>query len=69
MNGAVSAALTALGGFAWFLGSVVRWIWEPISNPGEVYTRSENLGDLLALSAIFCAVLPFVALVRYLGAK
>ena len=48
---------------------MVRWIWEPISNPGEVYTRSENLGDLLMLSAIFCAVIPLVALASYLGAE
>ncbi len=68
-NGMVSAALTAFGGFAWFVGPVVRWIWEPITNPGELYSRSENLNDVLVLSAIFCATLPLVVLASYLNAE
>jgi hypothetical protein len=65
----VSAALTAFGGFAWFVGPVVPWIWEPINNPGEPYSRSENLDDVLVLGAIFCAALPLVVLASYLNAK
>ncbi len=53
----------------WFVGPVVRWIWEPISNPGEHYSRSENLNDVLVLSAIFCATLPLVVLASYLNAE
>jgi hypothetical protein len=44
-------------------------MWEPISNPGEVYTVSDNVGTLLTLIAMFCAVLPFVVLAGFLGAR
>ena len=67
-NGAVSAALTAFGGFTWFVAPLVPSMWEPISNPGEVYTVSENLGNLLTLTTMFCAVLPLVVLAGYVGA-
>ena len=45
------------------------WIWEPISNPGEDYTRSENLGNLLELSVVFCVVSPFAALAGFLSGR
>ena len=69
LNGAVGAAVVALGSFAWFVAPLVPWIWEPISNPGEVYTRFENLGNLLRVSLAHCAVLPFVVLAGYAGGK
>ena len=69
LNGASSVAVAAFGGFAWFVGPLVPWIWEPISNPGEVFTRSENVGNLIVLSVVFCAVLPFVILAGYLGGR
>ncbi|HEX6708719.1 MAG TPA: hypothetical protein VF068_00180 [Rubrobacter sp.] len=68
-NGAVSAALTAIGAFAWLVAPLVPSMWEPISNPGKVYTVSENLGTLIALTTMFCAVLPLVVLSGYLGAR
>jgi hypothetical protein len=68
-NAAIGAAVSAVGIFAWFVGPLVPWIWEPISNPGEVYTRSENLGNLLEVSVIFFLVLPFIALAGYFGGK
>jgi hypothetical protein len=69
LNGAVSSAIAALGGFAWYTGPLVPWIWETISNPGAVYTRSENLNNLLELSVVFCVALPFAVLAGYLGGK
>ncbi len=69
LNGAVGAAITAFGGFAWFVGPLVPWIRVPISNPGEVFTRSDNVGNLITLSVVFCAVLPFVVLAGYLGGR
>ncbi len=73
LNGGVSAAVTMLGGFAWFVGpvmlSVVPWIWEPISNPGEAYTRADTLDQLLEVSVVFCVVFLFVVLAGYVGGK
>jgi hypothetical protein len=73
LNGALSAAVTALGGFAWFVGpaiaSTIPWIWEPISNPGEVYTRAEALGELIEVSVVFCAVLPLFVMAGYVGGR
>ena len=68
-NGVAGAALIAFGGFLWFVAPLVPSLWEPISNPGEVYTVSENLGNLLTLTTVFCAVLPTVVLAGYLGAR
>lgn len=73
LNGALSAAVTALGGFAFWVGPVIppviTWIWETISNPGEVYTRADTLSKLVELSAVFCAVLPLFVLAGYVGGK
>lgn len=69
LNGAVSAAVPALGAFAWFVGPLVPWTWEPIINPDEAYTRVENLGNLLEVSVVFCAVFSFVILAGYLGER
>ena len=46
-------------------GPLVPWIWGPISNPGEVYTRSENVGNLIVVSVVFCGILPFIALAGF----
>ncbi len=69
LNGAVSAATAAVGCFAWYAGPLVPGIWEPISHPGEVYTRAENISNLLVLSVLFCAVSPFAVLMSYLGGR
>jgi hypothetical protein len=69
LNGMAGAALMAFGGFIWFVAPLVPSMWEPISNPGEVYTVSDNVGTLLTLTAMFCAVLPFLVLAGYLGAR
>lgn len=66
---AISAAVAAVGLFAWFFGPLVPWIWEPISNLGEAYTRSDNIDNLIIVSVVFCAILPFVMLAGYLGGK
>lgn len=68
-NAATGAAVAAFGIFAWFVGPLVPWIWEPISNPGEAYTRSDNVNNLLVVSVVFCGILPFVVLAGYLGGE
>ncbi len=68
-NGALSTAVTAFGGLALFAVPILPWIWEPISNPGEAATRSENLYNLLEVGVMFCLVLPFIVLAGYLGGK
>lgn len=73
MNGALSAAATAFGGFAWFVGpaiaSTIPWLWEPISNPGEVYTRADTLSTLIEISVVFCVVFPLLVLAGYVGGR
>ena len=68
-NAAVGAAVAAVGVFAWFVGPYVPWIWEPISNPGEDYTLSENIDNLIVVSVVFCGILPFIVLAGFLGGK
>lgn len=65
-NGAASAGVGAII-FACVVGPLVPWIWEPISNPGEVYARAENLNNSMVFGVGFCVVLPFVVLSGYLG--
>ncbi len=67
LNGALSTSVAAVGCFAWYAGPLVPWIWEPISHPGEVYTRAENLYNLLEESVMFSLVFPFIVLAGYLG--
>jgi hypothetical protein len=73
LNAALSAAITALGGFAWWVGPVIppviTWTWEPISNPGEVYTRADTISKLLEVSVVFCAVLSLFILAGYVGGR
>lgn len=73
LNAALSAATTLFGGFAWFVGpavvSTVPWLWQPISNPGEVYTRADTISKLLEISVVFCAVFPLIVLAGYLGSR
>lgn len=66
-NGAMSAGLGAAAVVAYVAGPLIPWIWEPISNPGEAYTRSDNLNSLLELGVLFCVALPLVLLSGYLG--
>jgi hypothetical protein len=69
LNGALSAATAAFGAFAWFVRHLLPWLWEPMSDHGEVYVLNEGLGTLIALTAIFCLVLPLIVLTGYLGAR
>ena len=69
VGAAVGAAVAAVGIFAVVMGPLVPWIWEPISNPGEAYTRSENVGNLFVVSAVFCGILPFIALAGFFGGR
>lgn len=68
-NAAIAALVAAVGVFAWFVWPLVPWIWEPISNPAEVYTRSDNVNTLFEASVVFCVILPFIVLAGYLGGK
>ena len=68
-NGAVGAALLASGSFIWFVAPIVPSMWEPISNPGEAFTGTDNLGNLFELTIMFYTVLPFIVLAGYLGAR
>lgn len=68
-DAAVGATVAAVGVFAVVAGPLVPWIWEPISNPGEAYTRSENVGNLIVVSVVFCGVLPFIALTGFFGGR
>ena len=69
LNGSVCAALVSGGGFACLAGPLIPWVWRPISNPGEVYTRSENLGNLIEVSVVFCGAFPLIVLAGYLGGR
>jgi hypothetical protein len=68
-NGALGAAITAIGAFAWFVAPLVPSMWEPMSDHVEVYVLNEGLGTLIALTIMFCVVLPFIILAGYLGAR
>lgn len=68
-NGALGAFLSASGGFAWFAWPLLPLLWEPAGAHAEVYVLNEGPGTLIAATAAFCALLPFVALAGYLGGK
>lgn len=61
LNGASGTAFGSLGGFVW---SLVPRVFVRPSNPGEVFTRSDNVGTLVFLTAVFC-----VALGGFLGGR
>ncbi|QIN82522.1 hypothetical protein GBA63_07620 [Rubrobacter tropicus] len=69
INGLTSAAVVVALGFAWLLATALPSLMDPISNPGEVYTRSENLQMLFLWGTAFCAVTPFALLAGYLGGR
>jgi hypothetical protein len=67
VNGLASAAVVVAIGFAWLLATALPGLMNPISNPGEVYARSENLQMLFLWGAAFCIVSPLALLAGYLG--
>ncbi len=69
ISGLASAVVVVALGFALLLATALPWLMEPISNPGDVYTRSENLQMLFLWGTAFCAVSPFALLVGYLGGR
>ena len=69
VNGALETALGCLGGFVWFVWGLVPWVFVKPSNPGEVFTRSDNVGILFFLTTVFCAVLPLIALAGFFGGR
>ena len=69
LNGGVSVTLGTAGGFLWFSWGLLPWIFVVPSNPGEVFTRSDNVGALIVITLVFCAVFPFVALAGFLGGR
>ena len=68
-SGLASAIAVVVIGFVWLLATALPGLMDPISNPGEVYTRSENLQMLFLWGTAFCAVSPFALLAGYLGGK
>lgn len=69
LNGVAGAAGVVAAGFAWLLATALPGILDPINNPGDVYTRSENLQMFLIWGTAFCAVSPFVVLAGFLGGR
>jgi hypothetical protein len=69
VNGAVGTALGCLGGFVWFVWGLVPSVFVRPSNPGEVFTRSDNVGTLIFLTGAFCIAMPFVALGGFFGGR
>ena len=69
LNGAVSAVGVVALAFAWLLATVLPGLLRPISSPGDVYTRTENLQMFLIYAVALCFVLPFAALAGFLGGR
>jgi hypothetical protein len=69
LNGVLSSTFVVVVGFVWLLATFLPGLLNPISNPGEVYTRSENLQMLLIYATAFGAVSPFGLLAGYLGGR
>lgn len=69
LNGASGAVLGVFGGFLWFVWGLIPWVFVRPSNPGEVFTRSDNVGTLLFLTMALCVALPFVALGGLVGGR
>jgi len=69
VNGLASAMVVVALGFAWLLATALPVLIDPISNPGEVYTKSENLQMLFLWGTAFCIVSPLALLVGYLGGR
>lgn len=69
ISGLISAVAVVALGFAWLLATALPGLMDPISNPGEVYTRSENLQMLFLWGTAFCGVSPFALLAGYLGGR
>lgn len=67
LNGLTSAAAVAAIGLVLALIGFLTVILNPISNPGEVYTRAENLSMVLVVIIAFCAFCPFGVVAGYLG--
>ncbi len=65
----ISSLSTQMGTFLWYAGGLIPWIFVTPSNPGEAYTRDENVGTLLVVAVAFCVVVPIVALAGYLGGR
>lgn len=65
----MSAAVAALAVFVLFAITSLLWLWEPVSNPGEAYTKSETLNNLLVVGVVLFAVAPFAVLAGYFGGR
>jgi hypothetical protein len=61
--------IAQLGTFLWYAGALVPWVFVTPGDPGEAYTRSENVGNLLVVAMAFGAVFPIVVLAGYLGGR
>ena len=68
-SGLASALVVVALGFGWLLVTALPVLADPISNPGELYTRAENLQMLFLWGTAFCAVSPFALIAGYLGGR
>ncbi len=69
LNGAVGATLALVGAFLWLTWGIVPWVFVTPSNPGEVFTKSDNIGTLIVLTLAFCAVLPLGVAAGFVGGR
>ncbi len=69
LNGAVSGAAVAVAGWVWLLTSAIPPLLRPINDPGDVYTRAENLQMFLLWIVAFCIISPLGILASYLGGR
>lgn len=69
-SNSLMGALTTIGvGIVWMLVTFIPVILSTFSGSLDTYTRSENLGNLLASILAFCAVAPLSVLASYLGGR
>lgn len=69
VRGAASAMTAALAVLLLLAAPLLLWMWDPVENPGEAYTRSETLSNLLVVGVVLCVVSPFAVLAGYLGGR
>lgn len=69
LNGAVSGAAVMAAAWVWLLGGAIPFLLRPINDPGDVYTRAENLQMFLLWMVVLCVISPLGILAGYLGGR
>lgn len=69
LNGIVVGIVLVAVPLVWLLGSLAFVFLEPITNPGDVYTQSENLRMLGVALVVYCVVSPVFILASFLGGR